>query len=80
MIRMSAETGAGRRLIVLGLSEKNIEKLREGKPIHIHADDMGFAGEIMIFTGKDEATMTDMVKPFIGPETQVNDERNRPRQ
>jgi hypothetical protein len=74
MIRMAATNTRGRKIIVLGLSEKNIEKLREGKPIHIHADEMGFPGEIMIFTGKDEASMAEMVKPFIGPDTDVREE------
>jgi hypothetical protein len=80
MIKMRGEGAKGRPVIILGLSEANIDRLREGKPIHLHADDMGFVGEIVIFVGKDEATMARQMQPFIGPGTVVHDESKRPRQ
>lgn len=34
MLKAGCTTGDGRTLILLGLSEGNLTKLREGKPIH----------------------------------------------
>jgi len=62
MIRMLGHNSKTKRpMIILGLSDINIVRMREGKPIHIHADDMGFAGEIVIFTGKTEDDMAKMI-------------------
>ncbi len=61
MIRFSAKSDKGRQLIAIGLSEGNVQRMQAGFPIHVHCDDMGFAGEIMIFTGKDEVSMTNML-------------------
>jgi hypothetical protein len=54
MIRFSGSSNRGRAIIGIGISEGNVQRLKEGKPIHIHADDMGFAGEIVIFYGETE--------------------------
>jgi len=62
MIRMLGHnTKTKRPMIILGLSDNNIKALRDGKPIHIHADDMGYPGEIIIFTGKTEDDMAKMI-------------------
>lgn len=77
MIRATVTSGAGRRMILLGLEEGNVTRLREGKPIHIHADELGFAGEIVIILGKDADALRDALAPLIGPETAIKDERGR---
>lgn len=78
MIRASAynETSK-RRVIILGLEEGNVDRLRDGKPIHIHADELGFAGEIIIILGKDADHLYATLKPLLGPATNVRDDRNR---
>lgn len=78
MVRCAARNPAtGRLTLVLGLEEGNVERLRAGKPIHIHADDLGFVGEIVILLGKDSNALSEMLSPLIGPNTDVRDERNR---
>lgn len=78
MIRCGAKNReTGRGVIVLGLEEGNVERLRAGNPIHIHADDLGFTGEIIIILGKDADALAEILKPMIGPNTDVRDDRNR---
>lgn len=74
MIKMSATNPkTGRKLIILGVEDNNLNQLRRGRPIHIHGDKLGFDGDIVIHY---ETTMAKLVKtfrPFIGPETRVTD-------
>lgn len=63
---------AKENVIVLGLSEMNIKRLREGKPIKFNLKELGMSDiDILIFTGRDEHTMAEEFKQFIGPETKV---------
>jgi hypothetical protein len=68
-------TEGGDEMLILGLSEQNIKKLQEGKPMYLtrktHGDGIPQGWRIMIFTGKDENKMTEMVKPFLGPDTEI---------
>lgn len=81
MIKMSADNPmTGKRMLVLGLSDGNLMRLREGKPIHVLGVEWGQPVDLMIFWGPTEAAMAEMVKPFIGPETVVRDMQKEPRQ
>lgn len=80
MIRARMTGPKGRRMILLGLEEMNVTRLRDGQPIHIHADELGFPGDIVIILGKDADALQRQLEPFIGPETAVHDERGRKRQ
>lgn len=72
MIKFAVNTKEKGLLMGFGLSEGNIERLKAGQPIMINLEDMGLMkGSIMIFYGKTEAEMAEMLKPFIGPETKV---------
>ena len=78
MIRAAAQDRrTGRRVIILGLEEGNVDRLRAGKPIHIHADELGFKGEIVVILGKDADALHAAMAPMIGPETDVRDDRER---
>jgi hypothetical protein len=81
MIKMSAmNPKTNREMLVIGLSEGNLMRLREGKPIVIHAEEWGQKFDLMVFWGETEQAMVKMVKPFLGPETVVRDElTNRPK-
>jgi hypothetical protein len=48
----------------MGLSDENIRKLREGKPIVIHLSelDLPYDLQIFLFTGPTEQDMVDMLK------------------
>jgi formylmethanofuran dehydrogenase subunit A len=80
LIQAAATHPNGRRVIFLGLEEGNVTRLREGKPIHLHADHLGFPGEIVIILGKDAAALQEQFKPFIGPETTMHDYRKLAKQ
>lgn len=71
------------KILVIGLSEVNIERLREGKPVHFYTQEVGFVGggveQIFIFTGKDEQEMKRQFSELIGPDTDVKDTSRKPR-
>lgn len=72
MIKFTAQRAA-RKLIGLGISEGNIKKLKQGKPIHIFGEELGFSNvEIMIFYGATEQKMQEDLSEFIGPETRIH--------
>jgi len=62
-----------RGFIGIGLSEGNINKLKEGKPILFKLSDMGMNSklEVIIFYGETEEAMAEELKQFIGPDTYV---------
>lgn len=66
----------GRDVIVLGLSEGNIVRLREGKPIHIFREEMNIPFDVIIMWGETEEAMS---KQLIGPETVVRGSAERPK-
>jgi hypothetical protein len=78
MLKMFAtgtqENGKPVRLVVLGLSHKNLDKLREGQPIKFNGaavrldDDI----EFLIFAGETEQAMQKEFAQFIGPDTEVH--------
>lgn len=58
-----------RKLIGLGLSEGNLQKLRQGQPIHVNLVEMDQAlrdWDLMIFWGETEQSMVDELKPALG--------------
>jgi len=63
MIKFTAKTGDGRDLIMIGLSELNIEKLKQGMPIAIEGKDLGMPTlMVSIFYGKTEKDMYNELK------------------
>lgn len=54
-----------------GLSEINIQKLKEKKPIYIDGDKIDSLYDYLIFYGKTEDEMLDMFKDHIGGKTEV---------
>lgn len=81
MIKAVANGANGRKIVLLGITDKNIEKMREGKPIQIHGEEMTLDKiDIWIITGKDEAHLQEMLSPLIHPEkTDVRDHREEKR-
>lgn len=59
-------------LIGLGLSEGNLKKLREGKPIFIMREELGIDFNLLIFWGKTEEEIQRKLKD-IG---MINDKTN----
>jgi hypothetical protein len=79
MIKLSGVQGDGRPIIILGLSEMNVTKLREKMPIHINADELGFPGEIVIILGDTEDSLAKELHELISERTRVADHRGEKR-
>lgn len=81
MIKMSATNPkTGKDVLVIGLSEGNLQRLREGRPVHIHGEEWGQKFDLMICWGETDQALADEFKPFVGPETVFRDElTNRPK-
>lgn len=64
-------------MLILGLSDMNIERLKKNEPIKFNLGELGFADiEVLIFYGKDEQSMYGMLKDSIDPfRTIIKDER-----
>ena len=73
MIKFTATTGDDKRLLGIGLSHTNLERLKEGKPININGQSVGIGGmDVLIFAGKDEATMASQLNEMITAETVIH--------
>jgi len=76
MIKMAGTTTDGRQIILLGLSEGNLQRLREKKPIHIHSEEFHIPDiDIVIMWGETEDALAKELGSLIGPETTVVDHR-----
>ncbi len=66
----------GRRLLGFGLSEGNLQRLRNDEPIHVDVSKMheDLDVDLMIFYGKTEQEMADMLKEhgLVTPETLIH--------
>ena len=76
MFKAKALAGDGRTLLILGLTEGNIDRLKQGDPIIFDTATMHIApgetvGRVYIFYGKDEDSIARGVKSLIGPQTKV---------
>lgn len=60
-------------LLVIGLSHKNLEELKKGRPIICSGSDFGLSGdiEIIIFSGETEQSMVREFAELIGETTHV---------
>lgn len=55
-------------MIVIGLSDENINRLKQDQPIKFNLQELGLPDyDVLIFTAKDEQTMYEMMKPTINP-------------
>ena len=62
MIKATGTNDKGERILMLGLSHRNLDLLRDGKPIRFDGTPYGYGGEIILFAGKDEATMAASIR------------------
>lgn len=76
MIKLRGSSADGRRkFVILGLSEGNLARLREKKPIIVHAEEMGIDYDIIVCWGQTEEALAGELEGLIGPETVVRDHR-----
>jgi hypothetical protein len=76
MVKAKATLADGRTLLVLGISEANVERLKAGDPIYFDAAQLRIApgeplGHVTVFYGKDEAELARTIRTLIGPATEV---------
>lgn len=64
MVKFMGELDGGKRkLIGLGLSEENVKHLRNGEPILVKGDEIGFSSvDIAVFYGETEEKMCEDLK------------------
>lgn len=72
MIKAKATMADGRPFYVIGLSDGNLQRLRENKPIFFDMAEVGSSGKMCIFWGETEAAMMEELKEFL-PETPKGD-------
>jgi hypothetical protein len=47
-------------MIIIGLSDENMKRLKEDQPIHFNLSELGLENrEVLIFAGKDEESMAE---------------------
>ena len=68
MIKATGGSEDGRRFVLLGLSEANLAKLREGKPIHVFGAELGIGQDIIIFWDETEDAMAAEMSRHFGKE------------
>ena len=60
------------KVVILGLSKINIERLQKGMPISFPGTDVGLKGvEFMILAGETEQSMQHELEELIGEKTKV---------
>ena len=70
MLKAKINYENGRTLLLLGLSDENLAKLKQGLPAHITGEEVQMPKtDVMIFHGKDEAAMLEVLRPYIGKDT-----------
>lgn len=71
MVKFKAQTG-NRIVLGFGLTARNVELLKEKKPIHISLDEMGLKNvDIILCYGDTEKALMDDLQQFIGPDTDI---------
>ena len=76
MIKAKATLKDGRVAVVLGLSEGNIQRLKEGQPIYFDIAALKMAptdrlGAVTVFYGVDENALSATLRTLIGPDTEI---------
>jgi hypothetical protein len=75
MIKAIATDGTGRKILMIGLSFGNLDKLRADPGdsfIRIRGQEVGLPVDVMIFSGETEAQLADLMAEGIGPDTKVH--------
>ncbi len=66
MLKAKATLGDGSSLIIFGLSDRNLELLREGRPIQFDGQKLGINGQVVILYGRTEADIVKDIQENMG--------------
>ncbi len=70
MIKFTATTRNGRKVIGLGFSHMNLDRLKANEPIRFKGEVIGMDGiDVLIFAGKTEESMAKELDPMITAQT-----------
>lgn len=73
MIKFCAGISGNRLLLGIGLSEGNIELLKEGRPIVFSGEDLGIRNlTVIVDYGETEQALVDKYSRFITKETDIH--------
>lgn len=74
MIKFTAKTADGGKLVGIGLSHENLKRLKDNSPIRFKGEAIGLPDlDFLIFSGKSEEAMAKWLAPGITAETIVHD-------
>ncbi len=74
MIKFTAATADGRKLLGLGLSHENMKRLKANKHNRFKVEPLGQDGnDVLIFAGKTEASMSKELDPANTAQTIIRD-------
>jgi hypothetical protein len=74
MIKATATSSTGRKVLMLGLSFANLDEFRahpRDTMVRIDGKELGLPVDVLLFSGETEAAMADMLADFISPATKV---------
>jgi len=71
MLKAKATLKGDRPLYVFGLSARNLELLKAGRPMRVLLEDMGGTGEVLITYGETQMDIARDLHEFIGPNTKI---------
>ncbi len=78
MVKFTASQPNGRTLVGIGISAWNVERLKQGKPIHLNFEALNLPWKIdlMIMYGETEQAIADELKEVgaIAPQTIIHKE------
>lgn len=68
------------KLVVLGLSHRNLDLMRAGRPMDFSLDALGLDMKFFIFASETEATARAEMQELIGPDTVIIESPSKPPQ
>ena len=74
MIKATIDSVAGRKMLILGLSFENLDRLRENACdgfIKVDGEKLALPMDVLIYAGQTEAHCAEVISAFIGPNTNV---------
>jgi len=71
---IASGTHSGRKLLILGLSRGNLDRLQQGQPIDRDLGPQGFPFRLMIHFGETEKAIADQLEAGFHAEPQPNEE------
>ena len=66
MLKATGTSKAGRRFVLLGLSDVNLDKLRAGKSMLVFGPEVGLDSDLIIFSGPTEDEMAKELEKLGG--------------